>query len=74
MENQEKVMIQEMYSSSKRIELALFGDEKAGIDGLVGKIKIHQKAIEKYENDRNKIIGGSFVISAISAWVYSFFK
>lgn len=77
----EKLMFQEMAASvkrneeaTKRIEIALYGDERGGIPGVIGVLKNHDKSIKKYENDRTKVLASSFTISGIIAFLIGLFK
>ena len=44
-------------ASINRIEIGLFGDKEAGIDGLVGKVKKHEKKINTGERILWGILG-----------------
>ncbi len=70
-EKTEKVMIREIYNSQKDIHFALFGNEEADIEGLVGKVKRHEKKIKNHE----KLIWiGSGILFAISEGLKKIFS
>lgn len=84
----EKVMIQEMYSASQEqkqtntlIKLALFGDEKAGIEGLVKGHKKHEDQIrenkndiQQYKNDRKVAVSLATLLSGMTAFIIKIWK
>jgi len=58
----ERLLLSEVHESQKRIEMAMFGDPEAKIDGLVHKVERHEKKVNRHE----KLI---WVVSGfVAAW------
>ena len=58
----------------QRLEVAIIGDEKTGIKGLVNMVKEHDTAINGFKNDRTKVVAGSMVLATIIGFLTNLFS
>lgn len=74
--------IEEIKKSSKRIEMAIFGDDELEHRGLICQTKINTDSIkeinEKYSNGKSFILGCAFILGIVGAlikdYLLSFFR
>jgi len=56
----------------KRLEVAILGDERAGIKGLASQMKEHEVAIKDYLDNKNKFLGVKQVLILIGSGIVAF--
>ena len=59
--------LQKLKESVERIELAICGDEKNGIEGIVKKVNKHDKQLTQIQRVSWGIAGAAFLVSLIAS-------
>lgn len=65
--NPDKTELKQIKDTLSRIEMGLFGDEKAGVTGIVNKVRTHEKKIQYIERIIYGAIGAGSIISILWA-------
>lgn len=69
----DKAILHDMHGTLKRIDVTLFGDEPAGIKGIVKVTHENSEGVKEYKKDKVKVLAFFSIISTLVAGLWAWF-